>query len=125
MKLRTFLIVAGVAAPFLGGATAPASCNQDVASELSAVHADLANMEAAAGQSFATVCAFAPILQADVGAVVALSKLSTQQQAGVASAQAVIATACQNPTATNSAALIAKVGAAVARVQAIESGAVQ
>ena len=125
MKLRTYLIVAGVVAPFLGAATAPTSCNQDVTNALNTVHADLANMEAAAGQSLATACAFAPILQADVNAVVALSKLSSTQQADITSAQAVITTACQSPTATNSAALIAKVGAAIAEVQAIESGAAQ
>jgi hypothetical protein len=125
MKLRTYLILGLVIAPFLGAATAPASCNQDVTNALNTVHSDLANMEAAAGQSLATACAFAPILQADVSAVVALSKLSAQQQTDIQSAQAVVTTACQNPSATNSAALIAKVGAAVAEVQAIQSGAAQ
>lgn len=123
--LRTYMILGLVAAPFLGAATAPAGCNQDAANALNAIHADLANMETAAGQSLATACAFAPVLQADVGAVVALSKLAAQQQADIQSAQAVISTACQNPTATNSDALLAKVVAAVAKVQAIQSGAAQ
>jgi hypothetical protein len=125
MKLtaRTYLILGLVAAPFLMAQSAPSGCNQDIAQALSTVHADLANMEATAGQGLATMCAFAPILQADVGAVVALSKLSTQQQANVQSAEAVIQTACTNPTATNSAALIAKVGAAIAEVEAIQGGA--
>ena len=123
--VRTYLILGLVVAPFLGAATAPAGCNQDVASALNAIHTDLANMEMAAGQSLATACAFAPMLQADVSAVVALSKLSAQQQADIQSAQAVISTACQNPTATNSVALVAKVSAAIAKVQAIQSGAAQ
>jgi hypothetical protein len=124
MKLRTYLILGLVVAPFLGAATAPASCNQDVANALDTVHSDLANMETAAGQSLATACAFAPILQADVNAVTALSKLSTQQQVDIQSAQAVIATACKNPS-VNSATIIANVGAAIAKVQAIQSGAAQ
>jgi hypothetical protein len=96
-----------------------------VVSALDAIHGDLANMEAATGQSLAAACAFAPILQADVGAVVALSKLSAPQEADIQSAQAVVSTACQNPAATDSAALLAKVGAAIAKVQAIQGGASQ
>ena len=122
---RTCLILGLVAAPFLMAQSAPSGCNQDVTAALDTVHADLANMESAAGQSLATACAFAPILQADVSAVVALSKLGAQQQADIQSAEAVIGAACQNPTATNSIALIAKVGAAIAEVQAIQSGAKQ
>lgn len=121
--IRTYLILGLVAAPFLGAATAPSGCNEDVTDALNVVHSDLSNMETAAGQSLAAACAFAPILQADVNAVVALSKLTSQQQADIQTAEAVVATACQNPTATNSAALIAKVGAAIAEVQAIQSGA--
>jgi hypothetical protein len=125
INARTCLILGLVAAPFLGAATAPGGCNQDLVNALNTVHGDLANMESAAGQSLATACAFSPILQADVAAVVALSKLNAQQQADIKAAQAVVTTACQNPTATNSAALIAKVGAEIAEVQAIESGATQ
>jgi len=125
MRLRTYLILGLVSTPFLMAQSAPSGCNEDVANALNTVHGDLANMETAAGQSLATACAFAPMLQADVNAVIALSKLSAQQQTDIKSAQAVIATACQNPTATNSAALIVKVGAAIAEVQAIESGAAQ
>ena len=123
MNPRSYLILGLAAAPFLGAATAPAGCNQDVANALGAIHSDLAGMEAAAGRSLAAACGLAPFLQADVGAVVGLSKLSAQQQADIESAQAVIATGCQNPGATNSAALIAKIGAAIAEVQAIQSGA--
>ena len=123
MSLRTCLILGLVAAPFLMAQSAPSGCNEDAANALNTVHGDLANMESAAGQSLATACAFAPMLSADVNAVVALSKLSAQQQTDIQSALAVIATACQNPTATNAAALIAKVGAAIVEVQAIESGA--
>ena len=125
MSLRTCLILGLVAAPFLMAQSAPSGCNEDAANALNSVHGDLANMESAAGQSLVTACAFAPMLTADVNAVVALSKLSAQQQANIQSAQAVVATACQNPSATNSVALIAKVGAAIVAVQAIESRAAQ
>jgi hypothetical protein len=125
LAARKYSILGLVVAPFLGAATAPAGCNEDVTNALNTVHADLANMETAAGQSLATGCAFAPILEADVNAVVALAKLSSQQESDIQSAEALVATVCQNPTATNSAALIAKVGAAIAEVQAIQSGAAQ
>jgi hypothetical protein len=124
MKLRTYLILGLVVSPFLGGATAPAGCNQDVTNSLNAIHSDLANMETAASQSLGAACAVAPILQADVNAVIALSKLSAQQQIDIQSAQAVITTACKNPS-VDSATIIANVGAAIAQVQAIQSGAAQ
>jgi hypothetical protein len=109
----------------LAFATGLAGCDQNLSGALSTVQTDLANMEATAGEGLAAMCAFQPILQSDVNAVVALSKLSAQQQKGINSAEAVINTACTNPAATNSAALIAKVGAAIQEVQAIQSGAAQ
>ncbi len=122
LSFRTTLILAAVAAPFMMAQTAPSGC-QNATQALATVHTDLANIETAAGNSITAACAFAPILQADVSAVVAISKLNATQIKDVNSAQAAISAACTNPSAQNSAAIIARVGAAIAQIEAIQAGA--
>jgi hypothetical protein len=104
-------------------ALALCGCNVDAVGALSAIHQDLGNIEAHAATDMTAACAFAPILQADIAAVGSVLKLNAQQVKNINSAQAVITTACANPGAQNSAALVAKVGAAIAQVEAIQAGA--
>jgi len=116
MSLRFFALVGALALPLAG-------CNVDVTGALGAVHADLASIEANAASNLSAACAFAPILQADIASVVSVSKLSAQQIKNINSAQAVITAACADPGAQNSAALIAKAGAAIAQIEAIQASA--
>jgi len=118
MNSRFLALFGALALPLAG-------CNVDAAGALGAIHTDLAGIEANAATNVSAACAFAPILQADVAAVVSISKLTAQQIKNINTAQAVIATACANPGAQNSAALIAKVGVAIAQIEAIQAGAAQ
>ena len=96
-------------------AVALAGCQQ---ANLVTIQADIAKAESALASGSVEFCALAPQLQADFDVVSAVTGISAKTAADAAAAKAAAAVACANPTATNLAAVVAKVKAAKVAVSA-------